>query len=602
MNDKKKESLLIYEAIKNELKRKNPFPDEQKLRCVQMKNNEIIEKQLITKKVKKFFSDKSKTMKANKKKDEKIKKNAEIALKLQQKENEKEEKMIKKNAEIAFKLQQREHENEKKMIKNNAKRALNLRKTTNLTRKNNAKQELDDGLIDLEIEEHLNRIILLNKRDDEKLFMNLAKKNNVLTKQNGLKSMKQTMFAKQVNNYLTTVCSDSGECLAFGRENVEIKKMFSDFIDFRHLKSLNKTGSPSSNGFVLNLHYEVNNYKANALLKSSNNAFSDNLYYEYLVGNTFINRVNKIFPCFTETYHLFQHGSETTRQNIQKNEIGVSEHSIDLNGCDASAVKNTFACIEKSCNDGVNFAILVQYISNPISVASFIDKHGDDDLFTNQMLCILYQIYSCLSYLKDHFTHYDLHMNNVLLYKLPEGKYINIKYIDEQTGKETTIQTNYIAKIIDYGRCYFGNLGNKESVTSKTIGKLLLKSKVCSKLGFEEVGYNYFDEIANIENSYISSIQKNISHDLRLAFSVSISSKLRTIFRDKIVFEDDYGTPQKKSDRSGKLNNVSDMFHFLGKMRIDLMKCVNLTDKSVGTIQVNMTKKLCEKQMKFIPE
>jgi hypothetical protein len=63
-----------------------------------------------------------------------------------------------------------------------------------------------------------------------------------------------------------------------------MKKLFNDFVDFRHLTHVTKAGSESVNGFVLNLHYETMNYKAHALLKSSKKKRSDNLYYEYLVG------------------------------------------------------------------------------------------------------------------------------------------------------------------------------------------------------------------------------------------------------------------------------------------------------------------------------
>ena len=400
---------------------------------------------------------------------------------------------------------------------------------------------------------------------------------------------------------MVTICRDSVQCLAFGRENDKIKKMFSDFVDFRHLTHVTKAGSESVNGFVLNLHYETMNYKANALLKSSNQKRSDNLYYEYLVGTKFINKVNEIFPCFTETYHLFEHGSTKTKNKSKMNKLSVSEYSdtVKINECDASEMKNLFDCFDKSCKTGVNFAILIQYISNPISVNSFLKKQ-DDKLFEGQMLCILYQIYACLSYLKDHFTHYDLHQENVLLYELPKGKFVNIKYIDERSGYTTIIKTNYIAKIIDYGRCYFGNLGNKSFATSKMIGQSVYESKTCPEVGLKNVGYNFFDKEATKDNHYISSVSKNISHDLRLASIVAKKSKkMGKIFGKTIVYEKNYGTPQRKSDNSANLHNVTDMFHFLEGMSVDDIASVSVKDKPIGTIVVNMTKILCEKKMTF---
>jgi hypothetical protein len=53
-------------------------------------------------------------------------------------------------------------------------------------------------------------------------------------------------------------------------------------------------------------------------------------YYEYLVGTKFINKVNEIFPCFTETYHLFKHRSAMSTSDLLKNVIEVSEYSKRL--------------------------------------------------------------------------------------------------------------------------------------------------------------------------------------------------------------------------------------------------------------------------------
>ena len=96
-----------------------------------------------------------------------------------------------------------------------------------------------------------------------------------------MKSIKEIGFYKQIVRYLNTICSDSGECLAFGCEQKETKKVFADFIDLRHLKSVKKVGHPSANGFVLNLQYEAMNYKANALFDKKT---SDKLFLNILQG------------------------------------------------------------------------------------------------------------------------------------------------------------------------------------------------------------------------------------------------------------------------------------------------------------------------------
>lgn len=451
------------------------------------------------------------------------------------------------------------------------------------------------------MESFLNSIVSQNKNNDEELFISLKKNKNVSIKRNEVEYLPET--ERQIA-YLNSVCTNSGECLIFGQENMVIKNLFNRFSDFRYLTNVKKVGEKSHNGFVLNLQYERLNYKVNALLKSSKSKRSDNLYYEYLVGTKFINRINLFFPCFTETYRLLKHRTTFTKEEIEDNNVKVVDFSkfVDNNICDEKSIKNSLICIDNSCKDGENFAILLQYINEPMSVYSFVKKHEKDDLFESQMIAILYQIYAPLSYLKDQFTHYDLHSKNVMLYKLPEGKFVEIKYYDENDGSLITIQTNYIAKIIDYGRCYFGNLKNPKFITSTRLGELIKESLECTKNGADTVGYNFFEDSQDKDNHYISSPNKNISHDLRLAHLLSNSSrKMHLLFDGLIVYETNYGTPQKLSSSRDYIKNVSDMYDFLKDSIKNASILVSKDEKSVGCIEVFFTEKLCKKEMKFTP-
>ncbi len=440
--------------------------------------------------------------------------------------------------------------------------------------------------------------------NDEMLFEELVSKQNVKKKQGRLKDIKSIVFDKRRVKYLNTICSDSGECLAFGRESAEIRQVFTDFIDFRHLKKTKRVGELSSNGFVLNLHYETMNYKANALLKSSHGTMSDNLFYEYLAGILFINKVNQIFPCFTETYHLFKHNSTDTKKMIRTNSVNVNNYSaiVKLNSCDKTMAKNVEECIDDSCKNGGDYAILVQYINNPISIDSFMKKHEDDSLFEQQMLCILYQIYYPLSYLKDDFTHYDLHTKNVLLYKLPIGKFVSIQYRNTTTGTFTTINTNYIAKIIDYGRCFFSDFGDNNLLSSKSILKTVNDSFVCKTKGINEIGFNFRDRKHTAENHYISCLKKNESHDLRLAsIVVKRSEKMNKLFgSDRIIYTGSYGTPENITYDDYHIRNLDDLIvklDYLVKIRVP---SISQNDTTIGTIKVQLRGTIMDK-MVFIP-
>jgi hypothetical protein len=451
------------------------------------------------------------------------------------------------------------------------------------------------------IESFLKAIVIQNKIDDEKLFISLKQNKNVSLKRNEVEHLPE--IERQITHF-NSICTNSGECLIFGQESNGIKNLFNGFSDFRYLTDVKKVGERSHNGFVINLQYERMNYKVNALLKSSKNKRSDNLYYEYLVGTKFINRVNLFVPCFTETYRLLKHRTTFTREEIEDGNVELTDFSkfIDNNICDEKSIKNSLICIDKSCQNGENFAILLQYINEPISINLFVKRHEKDDLFESQMIAILFQIYAPLSYLKNEFTHYDLHTKNVILYKLPEGKFVEIRYYDETDDSLITIQTNYIAKIIDYGRCYFGNLGNPKHMTSMRLGELIKESSECIDRGIDTVGYNFFDYSPDKSNHYINSSIKNVSHDLRLVHLLSHSSrKMHLLFDGLIVYETNYGTPQKVSSSRDYIKNVTDVYDFLKVSIMNSSVLVSEDEESIGCIEVFLTKKLCRKEMKFTP-
>jgi len=104
------------------------------------------------------------------------------------------------------------------------------------------------------------------------------------------------------------ICNDSGECLAIGHIVKEkIKFMFNYFNDFEFADlTAKKISKASGNAFAYEISYSRNQYHSSTLLKSSLEILCDNLYYEYIVGKQFINKMNNFFPCFTETYMIYK--------------------------------------------------------------------------------------------------------------------------------------------------------------------------------------------------------------------------------------------------------------------------------------------------------
>ena len=115
--------------------------------------------------------------------------------------------------------------------------------------------------------------------------------------------------------------------------------------------------------------------------------------------------------------------------------------------------------------------------------------------------------------LRESFTHYDFHSNNVLLYKHQDYGYITYHY--HSADKEITFNSQYIAKIIDYGRCFYEY---SKTDNSDVFYKQLCKSKDCSPRCGMMYGHEWFNKKDNFY--FIGKKANNISHDLRFANSI----------------------------------------------------------------------------------
>ena len=115
--------------------------------------------------------------------------------------------------------------------------------------------------------------------------------------------MKQTKTKRQ-SVFLTKICSDSGECIALGKEWKKIKDYFHGFVSFRDVTGIKKVGTNGANGLIKEIEYTQHQYVSYAILKSNKTKRSDNLLYEYWAGQI-VNRWCSIFPCFVRTYGYY---------------------------------------------------------------------------------------------------------------------------------------------------------------------------------------------------------------------------------------------------------------------------------------------------------
>ena len=396
---------------------------------------------------------------------------------------------------------------------------------------------------------------------------------------------------KRKARFLSSICADSGVCISFGKEIDKINKFFGHYTDFKYaVYPVRQLGIPSANGFIKEIKYVRENYEAYAILKSSVHEHADNLMYEYEVGQ-FINKQNKIFPCFVETYGLFLHADEGPWMYLKKSVLNQPE-DIMRNLHLLNAIDYKVGCARSKY-----IAILIQHIKHALAFNTFIQNTLFEKDFIEKksainwdMPCILYQIYFALSSLKDTFTHYDLHPGNVQLYEPVKGSYITYNYY-LQSGEVVRFNSKYIAKIIDFGRSFYNN-GTDEN-SKNTYDHLCNTVPFCGA----KCGLKLLDATYSQDN--LTPQIKNESSDLRLLSILnsymskgykgkkstgSIEYDFASLLGD-VVFTGKFGTPEIKQGVHDQICNVRDALIRLS----ELMKSPSITKYQADYIK-NLTK------------
>jgi len=401
-----------------------------------------------------------------------------------------------------------------------------------------------------------------------------TRKVQALRKKHAEKTIKKFMMNPQVREkstalFLNSICSDSGVCIAFGEEAAKIKKYFNNFTDFAYLHGkLKRIGAPSNNGVLYELEYMRQGYKAYAILKSSLNKNNDNLMYEYFVGNA-VNTFGKQFPCFVETYGLFKYPIESdwnkmmTTINLKKEDVVKKKLAL--------LDKPTFAALGTGCSQSKLQCVLIQHLKNVQGLGPLVTKN-ENNFTDNELMPLLYIIYFALNTLANKFTHYDLHGENVLLYRPHENKYINYVFHessrDGEAARVVKFKSSFIPKIIDYGRSFYSlDVDNN----SKKLYKKLCSLDDCKPDCGETQGFGWLNQT----QYHIKSRQKNISHDLRLLRYLrydikqphyKASKEIKQLI-NKVVYSTEYGTAENHTiGLPDKINNITDAFYALSEM------------------------------------
>ena len=190
--------------------------------------------------------------------------------------------------------------------------------------------------------------------------------------------MMETKLKRQAR-FLKSICSDSGVCVAFGTEINKINEFFNNFTDLTYAVSIKKIGGVSVNGFVKEITYRREGYESFAVLKSSAKPKSDNLMYEYEVGH-YINKQNKIFPCFLETYGLFLYKnaaawskSKAQSQAANKATAKATAESLAVVALRDGLTLSNAIDYSVGCPKSRDIAILIQHIKGAKTLSSYMD-------------------------------------------------------------------------------------------------------------------------------------------------------------------------------------------------------------------------------------
>jgi len=432
------------------------------------------------------------------------------------------------------------------------------------------------------------------------------------------------------------ICSDDKVCLAFGEVSDHVKAFFDGFTRFNFTnKVIKRIGNPSANGFVFELENETRGYKAYSVLKSAQEPSSDNLMYEYIVGE-YINKLNKLYPCFLETYGLFKY-----RTNKQWEYFSSTKEIIDRHALQAGLAPQPIN-YAKGCRKSKHLAILIQHLPKPTTLDDLID---DPAFIKDELMGALFQLYVPLAQLMNNFTHYDLHLGNLLMYQPVKDKYIEYHYHHTPTVLESSrhltntarstktaliasmqshvisFKSSYMLKIIDYGRSYFKD--EESGVDAKQIYDELCQERKCntkkSTCG-ENFGFSWLaDNSDDPERTfYISSQRRNISHDLlpldriytkyeerdkSKAAAVIFTPEIDDLIK-RVDYEDDFGTSENLNmGYPAKIYNVQDAANHImeGVKRPEFQthnNAVNRTKDKLGDLHIYLDG---SRPMEFIP-
>ena len=213
--------------------------------------------------------------------------------------------------------------------------------------------------------------------------------------------------------------------------------------------------------------------------------------------------------------------------------------------------------------------ILIEGVPNTKTLWNVLVKRNIH-FYEHDLIPVLFQVYFTLHKIKDQFTHYDLHYDNVLLTELP-NYYFN--YTVNVGNNLYNIQCKYMIKIIDYGRSYCSESPNIIKELCRNVPQLQNK-RLCNKYSYDTSALSgYYWGIRNPLNPYnLITVLCNKSADLRLLYEVFTYINAIDMFdypkglryyHKKLAYKSKNGTPELQNGYPAMINTVTDAFYML---------------------------------------
>lgn len=179
----------------------------------------------------------------------------------------------------------------------------------------------------------------------------------------------------------------------------------------------------SKNGNLVKLTVQNKDYLLKTPQAKKQDFNADNLMYEYVIG-LFLNKYVEQFPSIVRTLTLL---------DIVKGNV-INNDALDITA--------------ETCEKVNDFALITDFFDDSQTLEQLLDNDVKDEISFADLAKIYYQIYGPLAALYGHFSHNDLHLNNIMVKTLSTP----VTFIYKSNEKTVTFTTNYLAKMIDYGR------------------------------------------------------------------------------------------------------------------------------------------------------